>query len=217
VHVNPLNSQFFAYLENLFRGDMGISFSSRRDVSELLAERIWRTVILLLGGEVLALVLDCVLGLAAAWRRGTHLDAGILTGGLVSWALPTFWLGLILLILARGRLPIGGMVTAGLHHANALEYWLDVGKHLVLPTLTMAIGYLGEYMLIMRSSVLEVFAEDYILVAKAKGLSTFQIVRDHALKNAALPLVTIIALTLGYTVGVPFRWRRSFPGPAWGA
>jgi peptide/nickel transport system permease protein len=216
VHVNLFDSQFFAYLTNLLKGDMGVSFSSRRDVSELLAERIWRTVILLLGGEFLALVLGCTLGLLAAWRRGTHLDASILTGGLISWALPTFWLGLILLILARGRLPIGGMVTAGLHHANALEYWLDVGKHLILPTLTMAIVYLGEYMLIMRSSVLEVFSEDYILVAKAKGLSTFQIVKDHALKNAALPLVTIIALTLGYTVGGAIQVETVFSWPGIG-
>jgi peptide/nickel transport system permease protein len=216
VHVNPFDSQFFAYLSNLFKGDMGISFSSRRDVSELLAERIWRTVVLLMGGEVLALILGCVLGLLAAWRRGTHLDAGILTGGLISWALPTFWLGLILLILARGHLPIGGMVTAGFHPANALEYWLDVGKHLVLPTLTMAIVYLGEYMLIMRSSVLEIFAEDYILVAKAKGLSTFQIIKDHALKNAALPLVTIIALTLGYTVGGAIQVETVFSWPGIG-
>jgi peptide/nickel transport system permease protein len=216
VHVNLFDSQFFAYLSNLFKGDMGISFSSRREVSELLAERIWRTVILLLGGEVLALVLGCVLGLLAAWRRGTHLDASILTGGLISWALPTFWLGLILLILARGRLPIGGMVTAGFHPANALQYWLDVGKHLVLPTLTMAIVYLGEYMLIMRSSVLEVFSEDYILVAKAKGLSTFQIIKDHALKNAALPLVTIVALTLGYTVGGAIQVETVFSWPGLG-
>jgi peptide/nickel transport system permease protein len=216
VHVNLLDSQFFAYLRNLLKGDMGVSFSSRRDVGELLTERVGRTVILLFGGETLALILGCVLGLLAAWRRGTHLDAGILTIGLISWALPTFWLGLILLILARGRLPIGGMVTAGLHPANALEYWLDVGKHLVLPTLTMAIVFLGEYMLIMRSSVLEVFAEDYILVAKAKGLTTFQIIKDHALKNAALPLVTIIALTLGYTVGGAIQVETVFSWPGIG-
>jgi len=216
VHVSLLDSQFFAYLRNLLRGDMGVSFSTRRDVAELLSERVGRTVILLLGGEILALFFGCVLGLLAAWRRGTRLDAGILTLGLISWAMPTFWLGLILLILARGRLPIGGMVTAGLHHANPLEYWLDVGKHLILPTLTMAIVYMGEYMLIMRSSVLEVFAEDYILVAKAKGLNTFQIVKDHALKNAAPPVVTMIALTLGYTVGGAIQVETVFSWPGIG-
>lgn len=216
IHVNLFDSQFFAYLRNLLKGDMGVSFSLRRDVSELLADRIWRTVILLLGGEMVAVILGSVAGLVAAWRRGTHLETGLLTLGLISWALPTFWLGLILLILARGRLPIGGMITAGLHHADALEYWLDVGKHLILPTLTLAIVYLGEFMLIMRSSVLEIFAEDYILVAKAKGLTTFQIIKDHALKNAALPMVTIVALTLGYTVGGAIQVETVFSWPGIG-
>jgi peptide/nickel transport system permease protein len=216
VHVNPFDSQFFIYLANLFRGDMGLSFTSREPVSRILAERVGRTVVLLLGGEVIALILGCVLGLLAAWRRGTRLDAAILTLGLVSWAMPTFWLGLILLILARGHLPIGGMTTAGLRHANLWSYLLDVGRHLVLPTLTMAIVYMGEYVLIMRSAVLEVFAEDYILVAKAKGLTTFQIIKDHALKNAALPLVTIIAMTLGYTVGGAIQVETVFSWPGVG-
>jgi len=216
VHTNLFDSQFFAYLRNLLKGDLGVSFSLRRDVSELLADRIWRTVILLLGGEIVAVILGSIAGLVAAWRRGTRLETGLLTLGLISWALPTFWLGLILLILARGRLPIGGMITAGLHHAGALEYWLDVGKHLILPTLTLAIVYLGEYMLIMRSSVLEIFAEDYILVAKAKGLTTFQIIKDHALKNAALPMVTIVALTLGYTVGGAIQVETVFSWPGIG-
>jgi peptide/nickel transport system permease protein len=216
VHINLLDSQFFAYLRNLLKGDMGVSFSLRRDVADLLTERVGRTVLLLVGGEIIAIIVGCTLGLLAAWRRGTHLDAGLLTVGLISWALPTFWLGLILLILARGRLPIGGMVTAGLHHANPLEYWLDVGKHLILPTLTMAIVYMGEYMLIMRSAVLEVFSEDYILVAKAKGLNTWQIIKNHALKNAAPPLVTIIALTLGYTVGGAIQVETVFSWPGIG-
>lgn len=216
VRANIFDSQFFSYLRHLARGEMGISFSSRRDVGELLAERVWRTVILLIGGEIIAVILGSILGLLAAWRRGTHLDVGLLTLGLFSWALPTFWLGLILLILARGRLPLGGMVTAGLEHASRLEYWLDVGKHLVLPTLTLAIVYLGQYMLIMRSAVLEVFAEDYILVAKAKGLTTFQIIKNHALKNAALPMVTIVALTLGYTVGGAIQVETVFSWPGIG-
>jgi peptide/nickel transport system permease protein len=216
VRANLLDSQFFAYLRNLLKGDMGVSFFMRRDVSQVLAERIWRTVILLMGGETVAVILGSIVGMIAAWRRGTRLESGLLVVGLVSWALPTFWLGLILLILARGYLPIGGMATAGLHHATALEYWLDVGKHLILPTLTMAIVYLGEYMLIMRSSVLEIFSEDYILVAKAKGLTTFQIIKDHALKNAALPMVTIVAMTLGYTVGGAIQVETVFSWPGIG-
>ena len=214
--LGAFDSQFTAYLRNLLRGDLGVSFASRQDVAEILSERVWRTVVLVLGGDVIAIVVGMTLGMVAAWRRGTRLDAGILLSALFSWALPTFFLGIILLVLARGRLPVGGMVTPGLKPADGLAYWLDVGRHLILPTLTMAIVYTGEYVMIMRSGVMEVLAEDYILTAKAKGLSTVRALRDHALKNAMLPMVTMIALTFGYTVGGAIQVETVFSWPGIG-
>ncbi len=214
--LGAFDSQFTAYVRNLLRGDLGVSFATRQDVSELLAERAWRTVVLVLGGDVIAIFLGMTIGLIAAWRRGTPLDTGILLFGLFSWALPTFFLGIILLILARGHLPTGGMVTAGLKPEAGLLYWADVGEHLILPTITMGIVYTGEYILIMRSGVMEVLAEDYILTAKAKGLSTFRTLRDHALKNAMLPMVTMIALTFGYTVGGAIQVETVFSWPGIG-
>jgi peptide/nickel transport system permease protein len=214
--LGSLDSQFTAYLRNLVRGDLGISFASRRDVAEILSERVWRTVVLVMVGDVIAIVLGMALGLIAAWRRGTRLDASILLWALFSWALPTFFLGIILLILARGHLPVGGMVTPGLKPEDGLTYWLDVGKHLILPTVTMAIVYTGEYILIMRSGVMEVLTQDYILTAKAKGLSTYHTLRDHALKNAMLPMVTMIALTFGYTVGGAIQVETVFSWPGIG-
>ena len=210
------DSQFTAYVRNLFRGDLGISFASRQDVSEILRERVWRTVVLVIGGDVIAIVLGMALGLIAAWRRGSRLDTSILLGALFTWALPTFFLGIILLILARGYLPVGGMVTPGLKPEDGLTYWLDVGRHLVLPTVTMAIVFTGEYILIMRSGVMEVLTQDYILTAKAKGLSTYRNLRDHALKNAMLPMVTMIALTFGYTVGGAIQVETVFSWPGLG-
>jgi peptide/nickel transport system permease protein len=97
-----------------------------------------------------------------------------------------------------------------------LQRWLDLGNHLILPTLTFTIVFLGEYMLIMRSTLLEVLSEDYILTAKAKGLSTFQIFKDHALKNAMLPMVTIIALNLGFTVSGAIQIESVFSWPGLG-
>jgi len=214
--VGALDSQFSAYVRNLLRGNLGISFASRRDVSEMLAERVWRTAVLVLGGEALAIVLGVSVGLVAAWRRGSRLDTAALLWGLFSWALPTFFLGIILLILARGHLPVGGMATPGLRPQDGMTYWVDVAKHLILPTITMAVVYTSDYMLIMRSSVLEVLAEDYILTAKAKGLNTFRILRDHALKNAMLPMVTKIALALGYTVGGAIQVETVFSWPGIG-
>jgi peptide/nickel transport system permease protein len=210
------DTQFTAYVRNLFKGDLGVSFSTRRDVTELLKERVWRTVILVVLGEFLAIFLGVALGMIAAWRRGSNLDTGILLYGLFTWAMPTFFFGIILLMLSGGRFPIGGMVSPGLKPEDGLVYWQDVGRHLVLPTVTLTILYMSEYMLIMRSSVVEVLSEDFILTAKAKGLNAFQIFRDHALKNAMLPMVTIIALTLGYTVGGAIQVETVFSWPGIG-
>jgi len=210
------DTQFFAYLRNLFHGNLGISFSTRLDVGEVLAQRVWRTVILLALGQVIAIVIGILLGIIASWRRGSRMDTSILLWGLFTWSMPTFFFGIILLILARGKLPTGMMVTPGLKPSDGWTYWLDVGRHLVLPTITLAILYTGEYLLIMRSSIIEVLSEDYILTAKAKGLNTFQILRDHGLKNAMLPMITLIALTLGFTVGGAIQVETVFSWPGIG-
>jgi peptide/nickel transport system permease protein len=214
--VGAFDTQFTAYVRALLRGNLGISFRSRRDVGEVLAERVWRTVVLVAAGETLALLFGVALGLVSAWRRGTRLDMTILLWALFSWGLPTFFLGIILLILARGHLPVGGMVIPGLKPEDGWTYWADVGRHLILPTLTMAIVYTSSYVIIMRSSVVEVLSEDYILTAKATGLNTFQILRDHALKNALLPMVTMVALNLGYTVGGAIQVETVFSWPGIG-
>jgi peptide/nickel transport system permease protein len=210
------DTQFTAYVRALLHGNLGVSFRSRRDVGQVLAERVGRTVVLVAAGETLALVFGLALGLVAAWRRGTKLDMTILLWALFSWGLPTFFLGIILLILARGHLPVGGMVIPGLKPEDGWTYWADVGRHLILPTLTMAIVYTSSYVMIMRSTVVEVLSEDYILTAKAKGLNTFQILRDHALKNAMLPMVTMVALNLGYTVGGAIQVETVFSWPGIG-
>jgi peptide/nickel transport system permease protein len=214
--LGAFDTQFTAYVRNLFRGDLGVSFSTRMDVTNLLKERVWRTVVLVVLGEVLAIGIGIVLGMIAAWRRGTKLDTSILLWGLFTWAMPTFFFGIILMILVRGHFPIGGMVTPGLHPEDGWVYWKDVGWHLILPTITLTILYMSEYMLIMRSSVVEVLSEDFILTAKAKGMNAFQIFRDHALKNSMLPMVTIIALTLGYTVGGAIQVETVFSWPGIG-
>jgi len=210
------DTQFTAYLRNMLRGDLGISFSTRQDVTELLKQRVWRTVVLVVLGEILAIGFGIALGMVAAWRRGSKLDTGILLWGLFTWSMPTFFFGIILMIVGRGLFPVGGMVTPGLHPEDGWPYWKDVGWHLVLPTITLTILYMSEYMLIMRSSVVEVLSEDFILTAKAKGMNAFQIFRHHALKNAMLPMVTIIALTLGYTVGGAIQVETVFSWPGIG-
>jgi len=216
---NPFDSQFFRYFRNLLGGDLGISYNFNRPVADLLRERLRNTVLLVSLGQLLAIAIGLALGVLAAWRRGTALDAGALIFGLTTWSLPTFFLGIILLIVGSSRfgLPVGGIRTAGKAFATEWDRWIDIGRHLILPTITLTIIYLGEYLLIMRSSLLEVLGEDYILTAKAKGMTDGRILRDHALKNAMLPVVTIIALTLGFTIAGAIQVETVFSWPGLGS
>ncbi len=214
--INPMETQFFIYIGNLLHGELGISYNTNRPVADMLTGQVGNTVLLLIAGQILAMVLGIALGLVAAWKARTAVDYMALIGSLLAWSLPTFWLGIILLLLGSRHLglPLRGQATAGATFTSPWDEWLDVGLHLILPTLTFTIVYLGEYMLIMRSTVLEVLSEDYILTAKAKGLKTFQILKDHALRNTMLPMVTIIALNLGFTVGgaIQVETVYSWPG-----
>jgi peptide/nickel transport system permease protein len=215
--VNPLETQFFIYVGNLLKGEMGISYHTNRPVAEILVERLWNTILLIGAGQILSVIIGVLFGLFAAWRARTSIDYGALIISLVAWSLPTFWLGIILLFWGSNYgLPIGGKATPGMSSDPLLEQWGDIALHMFLPTLTYTIVYMGEYMLIMRSSLLDVLSEDYILTAKAKGLSTFQILKDHALKNAMLPLVTVIAINLGFTVAGALQIESVFSWPGLG-
>ena len=217
---NPFDTQFTAYLGALARGDLGTSYAFRdRDVSDMIGEALVNTMWLILPAEALAIVLGVGLGLFAAWRRGRAADVAAVTFSLFMWALPIFFLGIILLIAGANwfGLPAGGRITVGGEFDSFFDLAWDVGRHLLLPTLTLGLALLGEYMLIMRSSVLEVFGEDYILTARAKGLSTYRIIRHHALRNAMLPMVTLIALTLGFTVAGAIQVEAVFSWPGLGA
>jgi len=210
------DSQFFLYMQSLFQGDLGDSFKYRRPVSELVSARVTPTLLLMLVGEVTGIVLGIVLGLLAAWKKGTSIDIGSMVIGLSIFALPPFWLGIVLMVLGQGHFPAGGFVTAGVDFANKFEEWKDIALHLALPAATMALLLFGSYMLVVRNSTLEVLSADYILTAKAKGLSNIKIILRHALKNASLPLVTIIALDLGYAMGGMVQIDAIFSWPGLG-
>lgn len=215
--VNPLDTQFAIYVKNLFRGELGVSYYYNRPVTDILKERLWNTILLIGLGQILAIIIGMLYGIFAAWKARTAIDYGALITGLIAWSLPTFWLGIILLFWGSSHgFPIGGKATPGISSYPFLTQLGDLSRHLFLPTVTYTIVYMAEYMLIMRSSLLDVLSEDYILTAKAKGLSTFQILKDHALKNGMLPLVTIIAINLGYTVGGVIQIESVFSWPGLG-
>jgi peptide/nickel transport system permease protein len=215
--VNPLDTQFFIYIGNLLQGELGISYKTNRPVADILVERLWNTVLLIGAGQILSIVVGIVFGVLAAWKARTSIDYGALITGLMAWSLPTFWLGIILLFWGSTHgFPIAGKATPGSSTYPLMFQIGDIARHMFLPTLTYTIVFMGEYMLVMRSSLLDVLSEDYILTAKAKGLSTFQILKDHALKNAMLPIVTIIAINLGFTVAGAIQIESVFSWPGLG-
>jgi peptide/nickel transport system permease protein len=216
--IDPFETQFFIYAANLLRGELGISYHTNRPVADLLAEDLWNTILLIGAGQILAIVLGMGLGILAAWKSHTIFDHITMVAGLVAWSLPTYFLGIVLLFWGTRELglPISGKVTTGVEFGSTMDRWLDIGRHLILPTLTYAIVYMGEYLLFMRSTMLEVLSEDYILTAKAKGLSTQRILFKHALSNSTLPIVTIIALNLGFTVAGAIFIEAVFSWPGLG-
>lgn len=216
--VNPLDTQLLIYLRNLTQGELGYSYHSNLPVGQILAERLWNTLLLIGAGQILAIVVGMTLGIIAAWKSRTAIDYSALLFSLLAWSLPTFWLGIILLFWGSRELglPVGGKATPGLNSTDWFDVTLDVVRHMLLPTITYTVVVLGQYMLIMRSTLLDVLSQDYILTAKAKGLSNIQILKNHALQNAMLPMVTIIALNLGFTVAGAIQIEAVFSWPGLG-
>jgi peptide/nickel transport system permease protein len=178
---------------------------------------LWNTILLIGAGQILSIIAGVALGIFAAWKARTAIDYSALITGLVAWSLPTFWLGIILLFWGSNNgFPTGGRITPGMGSDPFFDRVADITLHMILPTLTYTIVYMGEYLLVMRSSLIDVLSEDYILTAKAKGLSAFQILKDHALKNAMLPIVTIVAINLGFTVAGAIQIETVFSWPGLG-
>jgi peptide/nickel transport system permease protein len=215
----PLIEQYFIYLRNLATGQFGLSLTYRRPVADILSERIVNTLILLAAATVLVALIGIVSGVIAAARRGTRVDHTIVITSLVFWSLPTFWTGLILLILLSvylGAFPVSGMATPGADYASQAAKIADLAKHLFLPTITLAIVDMGQFMLITRSSLVDVLTEDFITTAKAKGLAFRTVLWKHAFPNALLPIVTTLALYVSLVIGGAIQVETVFSWPGMG-
>src|SRR5438105_13968189 len=167
-------------------------------------------------GTVFSIVLGTLTGVVAASRRGTAVEHATVTSALAFYSMPTHWLALMLLILFAGWFPSGGMVNEFLVDPSWWTHIKDVLYHMTLPSLTLGLVLYGQYTLIVRSAMLETLGEDYILTARAKGLGDWAIVRRHALRNAMLPIVTLVALSLGYIVAGAILVETVFSWPGIG-
>lgn len=214
----PLIEQFGIFVLKLLTLDLGYSHVQATPVATLIAERLPATLMLMVTALAAAMIGGVVLGVLAATRRGSWVDALVSVGALLAYAVPTFWLGLMLIVLFSihlNLLPSGGMfdVTAG---RVGLAHALDVARHLVLPALTLALFYLAVYTRVMRSSMLEVYGLEYIITARAKGLGERAVAWRHAARNAALPVLTLAGVQFGHLLGGSILIETVFGWPGLG-
>jgi peptide/nickel transport system permease protein len=216
----PLPQQFADYVGDTLRGDLGISYKFRQPVSTVIGDRVWPTVLLLGLSTLLSTVIGLFIGIRGAWRRGSVFDRGSLAVSLALYAMPEFWLGILLLITFAvgvgpipGVFPTGGMTSAGVDLTSPAGL-VDLASHLFLPCLTLTLAYIAEYALVMRSSLLDELGEDYLTTARAKGLREALVRRRHAVPNALLPTTTLIFLNLGFVVSgaITIETVYSWPG-----
>ena len=215
----PIFEQYTIYLSNLAQGDLGTSLVDRRPVWQNLKEPILNTLPMLAVATIVSVVVGVVAGLMSAWRRGTRLDRINTWTALSFYAMPTQWIGLMIVfyVALRYGFPVAGIRDPTLGILGEPSTWTVINdriRHLILPSLTLGIGLYGEYALIVRSSMLETLGEDYVLTARAKGLKNLRIVYRHGLRNAMLPLVTLIALSFGYILAgaIVIEEVFSYPG-----
>ncbi|PSN97155.1 peptide ABC transporter permease [Candidatus Marsarchaeota G2 archaeon ECH_B_SAG-F08] len=213
----PLYVQFLIYIKNVFEGNWGISFYYRAPVSQVLFPAMLNSVILLLPSTILAVVIGVGLGILAGWKRNTMTDVGILSFSLVLYALPTFWLGILLIMLAiKTGIPVSGMVSIGVTFSNPWQYIINVLKHLFLPMITLTLVTLGQFSIIMRNTILNELTEDYALAVYSKGMSDRRLLIKHIVPNALLPTITIIAISIGTVVAGAVLTETVFSWPGVG-
>ncbi|MFO7246209.1 MAG: ABC transporter permease [Thermaerobacter sp.] len=207
----PLYIQYVRWLGNVLQGDLGRSVQLKREVSELLATRFSATLLLTAGASLLAVVVGVVAGVTSAARQYSLLDRVSMLTALVGFCLPVFWLGLLLQITLGYRWPI--FPVSGMNSPGTTGL-LDTLWHLVLPAVTLATGAAAVIARMTRSSVLEVIRQDYIRTARAKGLSERVVLYRHALRNALIPVLTVVGLQVGFLLGgaVLVEMVFSWPG-----
>jgi ABC-type dipeptide/oligopeptide/nickel transport system permease component len=201
----PKLEQYVIYIERLGHGDLGTSIADNRPVWDDIRTPLVNTLPMIVAGTVISIIIGIISGVVAAWRRGTAADSANLWTALAFYAMPTQWIALLVIfyIAIPLGLPASGIESNTLGILSTPSHWAvfsDRVSHLFLPALTLGVGLYGEYSLVVRSSMLETLGEDYVLTARAKGMRNWTIVWKHALRNAMLPLVTLIALSLGSIV-----------------
>jgi ABC-type dipeptide/oligopeptide/nickel transport system permease component len=213
---HSLWEQYWSYLVQLVHLNLGVSFQNSQPVTHNLIVDLRNTIPMVTLGTLISIVLGVVTGAVAAWRRGTQLENWAVAPALTFYAMPAQWLGLMLIVLFAAYLPTGGMKDDFLIDPTFVQHIQDLLKHMLLPAATLGLVLYGQYTLIVRSSMLETLGEDYILTAKAVGFSKPRILTRYAFRNAMLPVVSVVALSLGFIVGGAILIETVFNWPGIG-
>jgi|SRR5437868_4757315 len=214
----PLPVQLGVYLGKVLRGDLGYSYFFNLPVTAMIAERVPATLLLVLSAVLVAFVVGTALGVLSSRKPNGALSQFITVLSMVGFAAPVFWVGIMLVILFASILPI--LPVAGMRSVDSsgggIADILDVLHHLVLPTVTLGLVYLAQYSRLARSSMLDVLGADFIRTARAKGLAERVVLYKHALRNALLPVVTVLGLQFGNVLAGAILVETVFNWPGLG-
>jgi peptide/nickel transport system permease protein len=210
--------QFVRYLGQTATLNLGRSYTNNQPVASEIRRRAGPTIALVGVSTLLSTILGVMLGVLAAWRRRTRTDYSVTSFTMATYSMPDFWLGMLLLsglAVGLGVFPVGGIVDPG-SDATGLARLADQAEHMFLPALTLTLAYLGEYALIMRSSLLDTMREDYLVLARAKGLRDALVRNRHAVPNALLPVTTLVAINFGFVLSGAIAVETIFSWPGLG-
>jgi peptide/nickel transport system permease protein len=210
--------QFVRYLQQTAQLNLGRSYATNEPVASEIRRKAGPTVALVGLATLLSTIVGVLIGVVAAWRRRTRADYAATTFTMATYSMPDFWLGMLLLSLfavTLGWFPVGGIEDAS-SNATGFAHVVDQAKHLFLPCLTLTLAYLGEYALVMRSSLLDTMREDYLVLARAKGMREVLVRNRHAVPNALLPVVTLIAINFGLVLSGAIAVETIFSWPGLG-
>ena len=201
----PLYVQYFDWLSRIVQLDFGNSMSSdARPVIDKIAERLPLTIGINVVSLLLTLLIAIPIGVLSAWKQGSWFDKGMTVLVFLGFAMPGFWLALLLMLytgLEHQWLPISGLMSLDYDSLSFWGKWVDLSRHLVLPITVITVGSVAGMSRFMRSSMLEVLRQDFILTAKAKGLPARIVIFRHALRNALLPVITLLGLSVPGLIG----------------
>jgi peptide/nickel transport system permease protein len=210
--------QFVDYLEQTATLNFGRSYTNNQPVWDEIKRKAGPTIALVGVSAVLSAVFGILLGIAAAWRRRTKTDYTVTGFSIATYSMPDFWLGMILLTtlaVGLGLFPVGGLVDPA-STATGFAKLTDQAQHMFLPALTLTLAYLGEYAIVMRSSLLDTMREDYLVLARAKGLRDVLVRNRHAVPNALLPVVALLAINFGFVLSGAIAVEAIFSWPGLG-